>query len=206
MTMRLRALVAGLLSLSLIVSAAIAFTTVASAQRGKPRAITTPTSDIVGIGLFNCAVVTGELGFSPATITSGSSTTPETVSVWFRATKCSSVPGVATKPLPTTVIGSESFLSKNGNLCPQLGTLGTGVLNLTYNFPPVPNPIIDPSVGQSVTVTEVGPNWDLTGAINAGSYPSGNFKAVFHPILVGPETCASGVTSMWINHGTLSNV
>ncbi len=212
--MHKRALMGGVLGLLLVVSTLAAFTGVASAQKNKVETTAGPTSDVIGIGLFSCKTVTGEIGFSPTTISSGSIGTPETVSIWFDATKCVPNTGVVVKPLPKTVIGSESFISNQGNLCPQLSTppgtpLGTGTLNLAYNFPPVPTPtIIDPTVGQSVTVTQVGGYWNLAGALGAGSYPSGNFTAHLHPVLVGAESCntAVGVTSMWINHGTLSNV
>jgi hypothetical protein len=207
MNKRTRTLLGGTLGVLLVVSGVVAFAGVASAQKVSPKSTTTPTRDIVGIGLFNCAVVTGEIGFSPTTISSGSSTTTETVSIWFDATKCSAPSGAVAKPVPKTVIGSESFISNDGNLCPQLGSLGTGTLNLAYNFPPVPATIVDPSVGQAIGVTQSGGYWDLSGAINAGSYPSGNFTAALHPILVGAESCTSstGVTSLWINHGTLTN-
>jgi hypothetical protein len=109
--------------------------------------------------------------------------------------------------LPKTVVGSESFISNNGDLCPQLGSLGTGTLNLSYNFPPVPNPIIDPTVGQAVSVAQSGPNWILTGPLTAGSYaPAANFTASLRPVVVGTQTCGTGVTSMYIKSGSLSNV
>jgi hypothetical protein len=208
MNTRMRALLGGGIGLLLVVSGVVAFSGVASAQRTKPEA-TPPASDIVGVGLFNCSTVTGEVGFSPTTTNAGSTGTTETVSIWFDATKCKTVKGVATKPVPKTVIGSESFISNDGNECPQLNALGTGTLNLAYNFPPVPATIIDPSVGQAIAVKdEVGPDWDLSGAINAGSYPSANFSAVLVPVLVGAEGCGkpAGVTSLWINSGMLSNV
>jgi len=185
----------------------VALSGAASAQKGDVYNAT-PTKDIVGKGLFNCAVVTGEIGFSPATVASGGTGTTETVSIWFDASKCSAVPGSVVKPVPSTVIGSESFISNLGNFCPQLSppSLGAGTLNLTYNFPPVPNPIVDPTVGQSITVNGAA-SWTLTGLLNAGSYtPAPNFTASLHPVLVGAQNCTSGVNSMFINHGTLSNV
>ncbi len=57
---------------------------------------------------------------------------------------------------PSAVIGSMSF-QVQANRCPLLGKLGAGTLNLAYNYPPVPNPMIDPSVAPNTTVTQSGP-------------------------------------------------
>lgn len=90
-----------------------------------------------------------------------------------------------------------SFTRKNG--CPLLSppVLGTGTLNLTYNYPPVPRNMIDPSVGQTVTVTQVGPFWVLKGAL-IGSYPSANFVAWLKPDVIGAQNCKTGITSEYI--------
>src|SRR5271165_7658266 len=132
------ALVAGLVTVA--ASAGFALATQSAA----------PRVDIVGTGLVDCHAVTGEVGFSPATIVGGKAV--ERVSIWFQGTKCSpAAAGAATKPVPRTVIGSMSFFSAARNGCPQLGRLGTGILNFAYNYPPVPAVMIDPSSALSVS-------------------------------------------------------
>jgi len=155
------------------------------------RAAVVPTVDIVGTGLVKCAVATGEVGYSPAAQVGGPS--PLTVSIWFQATRCS-----GGKPVPRTVIGSMSFQVQANN-CPLLGKIGSGTLNLTYNYPPVPNPMIDPSVAPNTAVIQSGPYWVLTGQVTAGSYPDPS------PILriwlkhnpIGGN-CKTGITSEYI--------
>jgi len=169
----------------------------------------TPTVDIVGKGFFNCSNVTGEIGFSPTTISTGGPARGDRVSIWFQGTKCAPVAGAVATPVPISVVGSMSFLSTRGNYCPQLGVLSkSAVLNLAYNFPGVPVKMIDPSVAPQETVIGAA-NWQFppggTG-VTDGSYVSPKFYAVFHPILIGPQSCAKGVTSMYIQHGVLYNV
>jgi len=203
--MRRRTIASGILGLVVSLSAVLAMTGIAEAAPAIAVGTSvTPTADIVGIGLVNCAVVTGEVGFSPATIAGGTAT--ETVSIWLEGTKCTPVPGTATKPVPTSVIASMSFTSVRDNACPQLGALGAGTLNLAYEFPPAPAVMIDPSVAPKVTVKEVGPLWNLAGPVTAGSYPSPGFKASLKPIVVGGQTCGNGITSMYITSGTLTAV
>ena len=168
----------------------------------------TPRVDIVGIGLVNCRAVTGEIGFSPATVSGGHAV--ERVSIWFQGTKCSAaIAGAPTKPVPQTVIGSMSFFSAAHNGCPQSGRLGTGILNLAYNYPPVPPVMIDPSSALSVSVTRAA-FWTLTGKVSWGSYPdpspSPTFKALLKPNLVGGENCKNGVTSLYISSGALLDI
>jgi hypothetical protein len=167
----------------------------------------TPTSAVVGTGLVNCAVTTGEVGYSPASISGG--TSAETISIWFKSTKCSAA-ATGTKPVPTSVIASMSFSSIQGNACPLLGTLGKGTLNLTYNYPGVPSTVIDPSVAQSVTVTELGPYWKLAGQVTQGSYidPSPTFSVELKPNGIGTQGCPNGITSEYIarSQGPLTNV
>jgi hypothetical protein len=89
----------------------------------------------------------------------------------------------------------------------SIGALGTGTLNLAYDFPPVPGKMIDPSVASSVTVTQSGAFWDLAGGVNWGSYsPSPSFSAQLKPDVIGAQTCGNGLTSEYIIRGTLSNV
>ena len=103
--------------------------------------------------------------------------------------------------------GKHQFHCGKGNACPQIGTLGTGTLNLAYEFPPVPGKMIDPSVASSVTVTQSGAFWDLAGGVGWGSYsPSPSFSAQLKPIVIGGQTCGNGLTSEYITRGTLSNV
>ena len=150
-----------------------------------------PTVDIVGAGLVKCTVATGEVGFSPAAQVGGAS--PLTVSIWFKATRCS-----GGQPAPSTVIGSMSF-QVQANHCPLLGTIGAGTLNLAYNYPPVPNPMIDPSVAPNTTVTQSGPYWVLTGQVTAGSYPDPSpiLQIWLKPNPIGGN-CATGITSEYI--------
>ena len=150
-----------------------------------------PTVDIVGAGLVKCTVATGEVGFSPAAQAGGAS--PLTVSIWFKATRCS-----GGQPAPSTVIGSMSF-QVQANHCPLLGTIGAGTLNLAYNYPPVPNPMIDPSVAPNTTVTQSGPYWVLTGQVTAGSYPDPSpiLQIWLKPNPIGGN-CATGITSEYI--------
>jgi len=131
-----------------------------------------PTVDIVGAGLVKCTA---------------------TVSIWFRATRCS-----GGQPAPSTVIGSMSF-QVQANHCPLLGPIGAGTLNLTYNYPPVPNPMIDPSVAPNTTVTQSGPYWVLTGQVTAGSYPDPSpiLQIWLKPNPIGGN-CATGITSEYI--------
>jgi len=169
-----------------------------------------PTNDIVGTGLVDCAAATGEVGYSPASKAGAT----YTVSIWFVATKCSAAAGGAT-PVPKTVIGSMSFTATG---CPLSGQFGTGTLNLTYNYPPVPNPMIDPSVAPNTTVTDgppITPFWTLSGsvpAVTGGSYPDPagtNFTISLKPnIIVAGQTCKTGITSEYIirSNGPLTNI
>ena len=151
-----------------------------------------PTVDIVGAGLVKCTAATGEVGFSPAAQAGGAS--PLTVSIWFKATRCS-----GGQPAPSTVIGSMSF-QVQANHCPLLGPIGAGTLNLTYNYPPVPNPMIDPSVAPNTTVTQSGPYWVLTGQVTAGSYPDPSpiLQIWLKPNVIGAQNCKTGITSEYI--------
>jgi hypothetical protein len=74
------------------------------------------------------------------------------------------------------------------------------MLNLTYNYPPVPSPMIDPSVAPAVTVTQVGAFWKLTGQVTAGSYPdpSPNLQILLKPVVIGAQNCKTGITSEYI--------
>lgn len=198
--MRRLVVAGGAFAFALSVSGVLLFTGISS---GSTTGV--PTTDIVGIGVFSCGLVTGEVGFSPTEVTGG--TAAETTSIWFQATQCKPVAGASTKPIPKTVVGSISFTAVNGNACPQIGTLGTGTLNLAYEFPPVPGKMIDPSVASSVTVTQSGAFWDLAGGVGWGSYsPSPSFSAQLKPIVIGGQTCGNGLTSEYITRGTLSNV
>jgi hypothetical protein len=164
----------------------------------------TPTTDIVGTGLVDCKAATGEVGYSPASISGG--TSPMMISIWFKATDCGSG-----SPIPKSVVGSISFESAQGNACPLLGFLGQGTLNLAYNYPPVPNPMIDPSVATSVSVTQSGPYWTLKGAVQWGSYatnPPTAFTISLKPNVIGSQTCGNGITSEYIarSNGPLLNI
>ena len=198
--MRRLVVASGAFALALSVVGALALTGISSAGTTG-----TPSVDIVGAGVFSCGVVTGEVGFSPTEISGGNVT--ETTSIWFQASQCKAASGAIAKPVPKTVVGSISFTSAVNNVCPQIGTLGTGTLNLAYNFPPTPAKMIDPSVASAVTVTQSGAFWDLSGGVNWGSYsPSPSFSAVLKPIVIGTQTCSTGLTSEYITRGTLSNV
>jgi hypothetical protein len=152
-----------------------------------------PTTDIVARGLVNCGPATGEVGYSPTISSTGSSRVTEWVSIWFVTTKCTPGPAGG-KPVPKTVIGSLAFKAVQGTVCPQFGYLGKGYLHLAYNYPGVPNPMIDPSVGL-VTVTQHGPYWELQGPIFAGSYATlagPNFDGWVKPDLIGGHGCGNG--------------
>jgi hypothetical protein len=163
-----------------------------------------PTSAVVGTGLISCAAMTGEVGYTTPSISGG--TAAETISIWFKATKCSAPSGTIATPVPKSVTGSMSFPSVNSSACPQFGTLGTGTLNLSYNYPPVAGVVIDPSVTLPVTATQVGALWDLSGGTVSGSYPSTTFSGTLKPNPIGGQDCGSGITSEYIIRGTLSNV
>jgi hypothetical protein len=174
-----------------IASSAMGGPLASAATHSSDRLTVVPTNDIVGAGLVQCTKATGEVGYSPASIAGGGG--PLTISIWFRATGCSSG-----QPTPKTVIGSMSF--QTTNTCPLLSppALGSGTLNLAYNYPPVPNPMIDPSVGQNVTVTQSGPYWVLTGSV-VGSYPSSNLQIWLKPVPIGGQNCGTGITSEYIS-------
>ena len=156
-----------LVAVAIATTVVTASSAVAATHKSGVKPAATPKTDVVGLGLVNCAAATGEVGYSPASISGG--TSAMMISIWFDATKCSAASTTTpTKPVPKTVIGSMSFLSAQGNTCPLLGSLGEGTLNLTYNYPPVPNPMIDPSVAQNVSVTQSGPFWTLTGQVTWG--------------------------------------
>jgi len=180
-------------------------------NRVAPRAV--PKVDIVGKGIFNCAQVTGEVGYSPTISSAGSLTKHERVSIWFIATKCKAVKGTKASPVPKYVTGSLSFLDNYGTTCPQLTSaggppLGTGVLNLAYNFPQVPVTMIDPSVAPAESVTQAGALWNITGSggVSDGSYLSPGFKAQIKPNPIAPQSCPRGLTSEYIIRGTLTAV
>jgi hypothetical protein len=150
-----------------------------------------PTADIVGKGLLDCRVATGEVGYSPKIISTGSTRTTEWYSIWFDATKCFGAS--AAQPVPVTVIGALAFKARQGTICPQFGLLGKGLLYLTYNYPGVPNPMIDPSVG-TVTITQYGPYWRIHGTMIAGSYRVAPyvFDIGIKPNLIGGHGCSNG--------------
>jgi len=177
-----------------IASTAIGGSLAAAATPSPARPTVIPVRDIVGSGLITCKVATGEVGYSPASKAGAAG--PLTVSIWFQASRCSRASSTAT-PVPATVTGAMSFVRKNG--CPLLSppVLGTGTLNLSYNNPPVPRIMIDPSVGQTVTVTQVGPYWVLKGAL-IGSYPSTTFVAWLKPEAFAGQNCKTGITSEYI--------
>jgi hypothetical protein len=163
-----------------------------------------PKIDIVGKGLINCKAATGEVGYSPASQTGVVG--PLTVSIWFQATDCS--PAVtSTTPVPKTVTGSISFTMPNG--CPLSGWFGQGMLNLAYNYPPVPTPtMIDPSVAPWATVSDVGltPFWTISGQVASGSYPSSKFVIVLKPDVIGAQSCKSGITSEYISRAQTPDI
>jgi hypothetical protein len=169
-----------------------------------PMSTVGPSVDIVGRGLVDCAVATGEVGYSPNILSAGSPKTTEWYSIWFDATKCFAAPvkpGARpfAKPVPVTVIGALAFKARQGNICPQLGSLGKGLLYLTYNYPGVPNPMIDPSVAD-VTVSQYGPYWHLHGTVFAGSYmvPGSKLDIGLKPDVIGAQSCPNGITSEYI--------
>ena len=195
-------------------AAAIASTalgaTLATAATNPSRVAVVPTSDIVGTGLVNCAAATGEVGYSPASKAGGAS--PLTINIWFVATKCIPAPGSKTSPVPKSVIGSISVQTTNG--CPLGGTFGQGTLDLTYNYPGVPNPMVDPSSATNVTLSNIGttPFWTLTPAPApnpglVGSYPSNTFHISFKPNVIAGN-CKSGITSEYIAraNGPFTNI
>lgn len=159
-----------------------------------------PKVDVVGVGQITCKAATGEVGYSPASkIQAPEQQGPLTISIWFQATGCAAAAtGAAARPVPQTVVGAISFTMPNG--CPLDGWMGQGTLNLAYNFPPVPGPVmIDPSVA-SATVSNYGttPFWTIRGQVVAGSYPSTNLVIVLKPEVIGAQNCRSGITSEWI--------
>lgn len=182
-----------------IASTALGASLASAATQSVPRPAAAPQVDVVGAGLVTCAAATGEVGFSPASKAQAPEQQgPLTVSIWFQATKCAAPKGTAAKPVPKTVIGSISFTMPNG--CPLDGWMGQGTLNLAYNFPPVPGPVmIDPSVA-SATVSNFGttPYWTISGQVVAGSYPSTKLVIKLKPNVFGAQNCKSGITSEWI--------
>jgi hypothetical protein len=199
-----RAAVRGFIGLGVGLAAVLA--TAGFATGAVRPATALPKVDVVGRGAVDCKDVTGEIGFSPRIIVGGNQ--PVMVSIWFQGTDCA---GPA-KPLPKRVIGSMSFLAKV-NACPLASpagaVVGSGLLNLAHNYPPVPAPImIDPSVAPVVNVTP-GAIWTLSGPVTWGSYVNASstiFTAKLKPVVVGPENCRVGITSMRISSGVLINV
>jgi hypothetical protein len=173
----------------------------------KPAAV--PKVDIVGKGIFNCATVTGEVGYSPAI--KANSRLKERVSIWFLATNCKPAAGAGAQPIPKFIVGALSFPDNNFlNGCPQLSgpPLGVGTLDLAYNFPGVPALMIDPSVAPLETVKQLGAFWTISGlpGITDGSYVSPTFTATIKPNPIGGQNCKTGITSEYISRGTLKNV
>jgi hypothetical protein len=185
-------LLVGAAGAALIASTAMGGSLATAATHAVPRTSVVPKTDIVGGGLVTCTVATGEVGYSPASQAGGAS--PLTVSIWFVGKDCT-----GGQPTPKTVIGSMSFQVQE-NRCPLLGQIGTGTLNLAYDYPPVPNPMIDPSVAPNTTVTQSGPYWVLTGQVTAGSYPdsSPNLQIWLKPNVIGAQNCKTGITSEYI--------
>jgi hypothetical protein len=191
---------------------ALGGTALASSHASTP----TPRIDIVGKGIFNCSVVTGEIGYSPALKSSGSTTAHERVSIWIKATKCARVPGTTATPIPRQVVTALSYLDNFGTTCPQLSgpippklPFGTGVMDLSYNFPPVPVAMIDPSVAPAASVfSDTNPAlWDIaTTGVQDGSYVSSTFHAQIKPAPIGAQSCRTGLTSEYITRGTLTAV
>jgi hypothetical protein len=181
-----------------IASTAVGGSLASAATQSTPRPAVAPTVDVVGTGLVNCRVATGEVGYSPASkVQRPEEQGPLTISIWFQASHCSAVrtTGTLTRPVPKTVIGSISFTMPNG--CPLDGWMGQGTLNLAYNYPPVPGPVmIDPTVAWA-QVTNYGttPFWTISGAVIAGSYPSAGFQIVLKPDVFGGQNCRNGITS-----------
>lgn len=204
-------LLLGAVSLAAGLAALAGSTGIAGASVATPRTTGVPTADIVGTGLVNCADVTGEIGFSPASISGG--TAVEVINIVLQGQKCTPAKGsVSAKPVPKTVSLSMSITTTNA--CPLIGVIGGGTANFAYNFPPVPSPMIDPSTAMNVSVTEGRPYtlngyWRLLGQVNWGSYGSPAnplFQANIHPVIVGKESCGNGVSSLYVNGGTLTNV
>lgn len=200
-------------AISLVVglTAVAASTGIAGASTATPRPAVGPREDIVGTGLVNCGAVTGEIGFSPSSVTGGTSV--EVISIWLQGSKCVAAKGtVGAKPVPKTVVLSMSFTTTN--VCPPNGPIGGGTANFAYNFPPVPALMIDPSVAMNVAVTAGPPAsltgiWHLLGQVNWGSYPdpaSSLFRATIRTSPIGRESCKTGVTSLYVNAGTMVNV
>jgi hypothetical protein len=163
-----------------------------------------PSVDVVGRGLVTCAVATGEIGYSPASQAGVGG--PLTVSIWFDATKCTAA-ATRTTPVPRSVIGSMSFTMPNG--CPLGGWFGQGFLNLAYNYPPVPTPVmIDPSVAPWAAVSNIGttPYWTITGQVVSGSYPSTKFVIKFKPDVIGNQNCKTGITSEYISRAQTPDI
>jgi hypothetical protein len=171
-----------------------------AATQSSPSQAAGPTTDVVGTGQVICKAATGEVGYSPASqIQPSEQQGPLTVSIWFQLTGCAAVRGTTkVNRVPKTVIGTVSFTMPNG--CPLDGWMGQGTLNLAYDFPPVPAPVmIDPSVA-TATVSNYGttPFWTIQGAVWAGSY-LGNYKVVLKPSVIGAgANCKTGITSEWI--------
>ncbi len=175
-----------------------------------------PTTDVVGLGLIQCKAATGEVGYDPASKAGAKGQLY--IMIWFQFTDCGPQGRITKTPIPKTVVGSISFFHtdiKNrlaGNGCPLLGHLGTGRLNLSYNFPPVPSPVmIDPSAALKVTVTQSAAFWILKGTISEGSYkgaPLVPFNWVLKPDVIGTQNCKSGITSEYIirSNGALTNI
>jgi hypothetical protein len=178
-----------------------------SAPAGARATTPQPKIDLIGQGLVNCDVVTGEVGFSPKLTAAG--TKLEMISVWFQGSRCTpATPGAATRPVPKTVIGSITYFTKP--MCPIKKQEVQGQqVDLTYNYPPVPTPtMIDPSAVPATTVIVSNWVWHLGGAV-LGSYPSPAstpFTAVLRTAPIGPENCKSGYTSLYIKSGVLANV
>ncbi len=171
-----------------------------AATQSAARPAAAPVVDVVGVGQVTCQAATGEVGYSPASkIQAPEQQGPLTISIWFQATGCAAVKGTAAKPVPKTVIGTISFTMPNG--CPLDGWMGQGTLNLAYDYPPVPGPVmIDPSVA-SATVSNYGttPYWTISGQVVAGSYLSTNLVIKLKPDVIGTTAnCKSGITSEWI--------
>lgn len=168
-----------------------------------------PTRDVVGLGLIQCKAATGEVGYDPASKAGVKG--PLYIMIWFQFTGCSAQAPTKT-PIPKTVVGSISFPHPAGNGCPLLGSLGTGLLNLSYNFPPVPSPVmLDPSAALKVAVSQSGAFWVLKGLVDEGSYKDPStapFTWVLKPDVIGTQNCKTGITSEYIirSNGLLKNI
>jgi hypothetical protein len=187
-----------------LASTALGGSLASAATQSAPGTTAGPKVDVVGKGLVTCTVATGEVGYSPASQTGVVG--PLTVSIWFDATKCSAA-AKGTTPVPNSVIGSMSFTMPNG--CPLGGWFGQGFLNLAYNYPPVPTPVmIDPSVAPWAAVSNVGttPYWTITGQVASGSYPSTSFVIKFKPDVIGNQNCKTGITSEYISRAQAPDI